>query len=63
MIVGKPPPVKQGTCELCGAHNQELRPMVLLDFIGWACDQCKKQISECEPRRYVHTGESTEPSE
>lgn len=63
MIVSKPPPVRHGTCELCGGHNRDLRIMVLPDFIGWGCEQCREQISKCEPRRFVHTGEQTEPSE
>ena len=63
MIVSRPPPVKHGTCELCGGHNLELRILVIQDFIGWACGKCIEQIGMCQPRRYVHTGEHTEPSE
>lgn len=63
MIVSRPPPVKRGTCELCGGHNLELHLVALTGFIGWACRQCIEQIRQCEPRRYVHTGEHTEPCE
>ncbi len=63
MITSQPPPVKTGTCELCGGHNRELRILVLHDFIGWACPQCIDQVGSCIPRRYVSAGEQTEPTE
>lgn len=63
MLVGKPPPVKHGTCEMCGGHNRDLRILVLQDFIGWTCDECRDQIGECLARRYIPSGEATEPAE
>lgn len=52
-----------GTCELCGRHGQELRVMAQMDFIGWACDECFRQLHECQVRRYCSAGEETEPGE
>ena len=63
MIVCKPPPVRHGTCEICGGHDRDLRIMILPDFIGWGCGQCREQISKSEARRFIYTGEQTEPSE
>ena len=52
-----------GTCELCGGHNQELKILAQMDFIGWACEECRRQLYECQVRRYCSTGEETEPGE
>lgn len=52
-----------GTCELCGAHRQKLRVLILSDFIGWACGECLRELEECTPRRYCSTGEETESAE
>ena len=59
----KPQPVITGTCELCGRHNQQLKVLTISDFIGWACGQCIDQIGRSVPRRYVSSGEQTEPTE
>lgn len=59
----KQPPVMCGTCEMCGRHNQQLRILVVADFIGWACQICFDQIGKSVPRRYVAVGEQTEPTE
>ena len=56
-------PERTGTCELCGGHNRELRVMALTDFIGWACGECREQLSLCTPRRFCSAGESSEPGE
>ena len=52
-----------GTCELCGGHNRDLRILVIADFFGWACEECRQQLQQCQVRRYCSTGEDTEPSE
>lgn len=56
-------PRRNGTCELCGGHRRELRILAQVDFIGWACDECRRQLYECQVRRYCGTGEETEPGE
>jgi hypothetical protein len=48
---------------MCGRHNQQLRILVVADFIGWACQICLDQIGKSIPRRYVSAGEHTEPTE
>ena len=53
----------KGTCEMCGGHNRELRILAIDDFIGWACDECRRQLQECIPRRFCSAGEETEPGE
>ena len=52
-----------GTCELCGGHNRELQILAQAEFIGWACAECRRQLFECQVRRYCSTGEETEPGE
>ena len=54
---------KNGTCELCGGHNRELRILALTDFIGWACKECAQQLRDCLQRRFCSAGEETEPGE
>lgn len=54
---------KVGTCELCGGHRRELRVLAAADFIGWACEECRKQLWESAARRYCGTIEETEPAE
>ena len=63
ILVGQPPAVKTGTCELCGGHNMELRILFLQDYIGWTCKECREQIQKSQQRRYVSTMEETEPAE
>ena len=63
IIRSAPPPVKTGTCEMCGGHNRQLRMLIVADFIGWACGQCIDQVGMSVPRRYVSAGEQTEPTE
>ncbi len=55
--------MKRGTCELCGAGDQELTILVIGDFDGWACPECIAELRECLPRRYSGTVEFTEPEE
>lgn len=52
-----------GTCEICGAHRQELRILAMTDFLGLACGECRKQLADCLPRRWCGTTEETEPGE
>lgn len=63
MLTCQPPPVKTGTCEMCGGHNRELRILILSDYIGWTCKQCIDQIGKSQLRRYISTGEESEPCE
>ena len=59
----KQDPRRNGTCELCGAHNRDLRVLILSDFIGWACPECLRRLRKSTPRRYCATGEETEQAE
>ena len=52
-----------GTCELCGLHSRELRILVIADFIGRACEECRLQLRDCTSRLYCSAGEETEPGE
>ena len=54
---------RTGTCELCGGHGRDLRILVQADFIGWACEECVRQLRECQVRRYCGTVEETETEE
>ena len=63
MIERRQDPKQHGTCELCGGHRRELRIMAQVDFIGWACEECRRQLAECQIRRYCQTGEQTETAE
>ena len=63
MVVARQPPEKLGTCELCGGHNRTLRILMMEQYIGWTCVQCIDQIGKSQVRRYVSTGEETEPCE
>ena len=63
MINRNPDPRRNGKCELCGGHRRELRIMAQADFIGWACEECRRQLRECQVRRYLPAGEETEPGE
>ena len=61
--INRAPAQRTGTCELCGGHNRELRILVIGDFIGWACEICRRQLRECQPRIWCSAGEETEPGE
>ena len=63
MILTRSPTERTGTCELCGGHGRDLRILVIADFIGWACGECRQQLQQCQARRYCSTGEETEPGE
>ena len=63
MIKRQEEPHRNGTCELCGGHKRELRVLVVDDFIGWACEECRQQLFRCQLRRYCSTGEETETAE
>ena len=56
-------PERVGSCQLCGAHRQDLRILAIDEFIGWACPECIRQLRECQARRYCGTVEETEPGE
>ena len=58
-----PDPRRNGKCELCGGHRWQLRIMAQADFIGWACEDCRRQLNECQVRMYCATGEQTETAE
>lgn len=55
--------VTVGRCELCGAHGKVVRLLVLSDFFGWACGECREHLQNCMPRRWCGTAEETEPGE
>ena len=54
---------REGTCQLCGGHGRELRILAQDDFIGWACEECIRELRECQVRRYCSAQEETEPNE
>lgn len=55
--------MRRGTCEMCGAADQDLRILFIDDFAGWACPECIRELQECIPRRYCSAWEETEPGE
>lgn len=57
------PGTRRGTCELCGAHDRELKVMAMTDFIGWACRECRDQLRLCTLRLFCGTAEWTEEAE
>ena len=63
MIEHRQDPKRNGTCELCGGHGRELRILAQADFIGWACEECRRQLAECKARKFCSTGEESEPAE
>lgn len=54
---------KTGTCELCGGHGRELRVLVLPDWIGWSCDECREQIMKCYMGQIQSAAGHSEPAE
>ena len=58
----KPLELPKWKCELCGQEKGVLR-LYLSDWEGWACLECIDQIGKSAPRRYVASGEQTEPTE
>ena len=54
---------RKGKCELCGGHGRELMILAQADFFGWACEECIRQLRECQVRRYCSALEETEPGE
>ena len=63
MIRKQEDPRRNGTCGLCGGHGRELRVLAVNDFIGWACEECRRQLRICQVRRFTPAGEETEPGE
>ena len=57
------PGTRRGTCELCGAHDRELKVMAMMDFIGWTCQECRDQLRLCALRLFCGTVEWTEEAE
>ena len=60
---GKQDPRRRGTCEMCGGHGRGLRILVQADFIGWACEECIRQLWDCQVRRFCGGAEETETAE
>ncbi len=54
---------KIGTCQLCGERDRKLRILAVNDFIGWACEECCRQLMDSIQRRFCSAGEETEPGE
>ena len=52
-----------GTCQLCGGHNRELYFSFVGDYLGWTCLECIHQVRDSQLRRFVATGEESEPAE
>ncbi len=62
----KPKPVeipKHGTCEMCGKPGQTLWMLFIGDYAGWTCIECIGQVQKSQERRYIATGEQTDPAE
>lgn len=59
----KPPSVKTGTCEMCGAPNCQLRMLSLWWYNGWTCEDCITHHSKGTQRKIIYYGEQTEPCE
>ena len=51
------------TAKICEIYEQELGILAMTDFLGWACEACRKQLAESIPRRWCGTTEETEPGE
>lgn len=54
---------KTGACELCGGHGRELTMLILPDWIGWACDECRDEMQKCFLRQIQAAAGHTEPAE
>ena len=52
-----------GVCEICGKREEQLRPLMLTDFCGVVCADCREQLTDCMPRRYCGSTEETETAE
>ena len=57
------PFTKTGTCELCGGHERELHVLILPDWTGWACDECRDEMQKCFMRQLQAAAGHTEPAE
>jgi hypothetical protein len=56
-------PKTRGRCQMCFGHDRELRMLFIGDFIGWACEECRRQLRESVERQFCATMEHTEPGE
>ncbi len=54
---------KIGTCMLCGAEDKELLFSFIRDYAGWTCKECIYQVRDSQQRRFIATGEESEPAE
>ena len=54
---------RSGACELCGEQGRELRVLTVGDFMGRACEACRRQLKDSQPRIWCGTCEATEPGE
>ena len=63
ILRSNPPAEKTGSCEMCGAHNRTLLILILWDYIGWTCQECREQIGKSQARRFCPPMEETEPIE
>ena len=57
------PPRNHGQCGLCFRHDADLYMIAAGDYIGWVCDECRRQLQDCFIRRFCGTAEETEPGE
>ena len=56
-------PKTRGRCQLCFGHDRELKMLVIGNFFGWACDECRRQLRESMERQFCSILEHTEPGE
>lgn len=52
-----------GTCEMCGKHNADLRLFVCWEYIGYTCRTCIDQVTRDNLLRMRAATDHTEPSE
>jgi hypothetical protein len=48
---------------LCGAEDKELFFSFIGDYAGWTCKECIYQVRDSQQRRFIATGEESEPAE
>jgi hypothetical protein len=54
---------KKGQCGLCFKRDTDLYMVAAGDYIGWACEECRRQLRDSYLRKFCGTIEFTEPDE
>lgn len=62
-MINRSDPRRRRNCELCGGQGRELRILAQAEFIGWVCEDCMRELRDCQTRRYCAMWEETEPGE